>query len=336
MSIYTALEDNAYDDVKDWIASLDRPVNYADFVDMSKAGLSLTDAAVRFTKEYDGKKPFMANMQTRLRFRGLTQPMMVTVLNIWREQMLDSPLTAPEEPDHRPTEPVKLDCGLCGALFDTFDELDGHKADVHGDTVLRKAAVADQGEAVEILQNQESKKGLDLSGLPDGRYAAPDPSGKNDYIFLMVKRRRRTVERKSDYRYSKFVKGNELVLAGTIEVQEWKSDCREWVGQQKPGDVYRGEFEDQLELIMMAPEPLALLFGKLLGYCSRCGKRLTDDVSRQIGLGLDCEKYLAEGYYKKAPKYTFIGTDRPDKEKADPKDARYLPESLKHLAAVKP
>lgn len=226
---------------------------------------------------------------------------------------------------------IKYDCGYCGALFDSFDDLDEHRAAVHGDTVARQAPVADRGTPEEILKNQTSVKGLDLSGLPDGRYAAPDPSGKNDYIFLMIKRRKKTVERKSDYRYSKFIKGNEIVVAGTIEVQEWSSDSREWVGQQKPGDVYRGKYEEQLELLMMMPEPFALLFGRLMGYCSRCGKRLTDEVSRGIGLGLDCEKYLAEGYYKKPPKWTYIGADRPDKDAADPNDEKYLSGQLRHV-----
>jgi hypothetical protein len=175
---------------------------------------------------------------------------------------------------------------------------------------------------MDVLAVTVSRLGLDLSGLPDGRYAAPDMTGVHDNVFLVVKRVRNTVARDRRYTYGKIVTGNEIVLAGTIEVRIWSSDTKEWIGQQKPGDVYRGQREDELKLIMGMPEPFAILFGKLLGYCGRCGKKLTDQVSRDIGLGLECEKQRA--YFRSKPKYSYIGVDRPRPTEANPYDNNYL------------
>jgi len=308
---------NAFIDAQEIAKDMTREFVEADLTQYMEHGVDLLAAAVHFTRQYAGDNRFVVNvLKKRLNQWGtLTQGQARAALNVMRQELCG--INRPNKVENK----RELECFTCHEKFPTWDELNAHKSSQHGSKKAPET-FTDKGDAAPVLEVNTSVKGLDLSNLPDGRYAAPDPSGKNDNIFLVVKRVRKTVHRDRRYNYGKIVTGNEIVVAGTIEVRIWSSDTKEWVGAQKPGDVYRGKFEDQLELIMMMPEPFAILFGRLLGYCGRCGKQLTDQVSRQIGLGLDCEKQRA--YFTSKPKYTYIGTDRPEPAQANPFDEGYL------------
>lgn len=316
------LAQNAFIDAREVVQESERPFVDADLTQHKDHGIDLQLAAEVFIKQYEGEDNFLRNLQGYLKRRGqLTQPQARAALNNWRTEL---------RADMRPDEPVEiklLDCFSCKEQFTSWDDLNAHKSQQHGKQAPPEVFSDNGQEAVAVLDVTTSIKGLDLSGLPDGRYAAPDPSGKNDNIFLMVKRVRVTKPRDRKYEaYGRVVSGNEIVVAGTIEVKEWSSNSKELVGEQKPNDVYRGKYEDQLELIMLMPEQFALLFGRLMGHCCRCGKKLTDQESRDIGLGLECEK--KRNYFREPPKYTFIGQDRPDLEKVDPHDEDYLTKRL--------
>lgn len=149
-----------------------------------------------------------------------------------------------------------------------------------------------------VIAVTTSTLNLDISGLPDGRYAAPDPTGKNDFVFLMVKRVKNPYRRNRRYRWSKFRYGWENVAAGTIEVKEWTSDAKRLLGEQKVNplpfdpevgpEVYRGEFEEELKTILANPEGWAKVFAREKKRCYMCGKSLTDLDSRLRGVGPDC------------------------------------------------
>lgn len=328
------LQQNALADARDVCEAMDRSFVDSDLMQYKAMGVDLPSAAVAFVSTYSGKNSFVRNvLSRRLKSYGqLTGPQCVIALNIMREEHCG---LKHEYGRSRQAEGTGLKCFTCGVSgFPSWDALRQHKADEH-DAEAKPEIIAETGEAKEVLEVTTSIKGLDLSSLPDGRYAAPDPSGKNDHIFLMVKRVRHTHEADRRYRYGKIVTGREVVVAGTIEVREWSSDSKEWIGKQVPGDSYRGQYEDELELVMLMPEPWAILFGRLLGRCCRCGKALTDEVSRNIGLGLECEKYLANAYFRKPPQYTYVGADRPDAEKADPNDALYLSGQLNRYVKQK-
>lgn len=311
-------EENAFIDTRDIAETIGREFVNADISQYKDHGVDLALGAKVFVERYAGKVRFVNQvLKPALKQQGgLTQGQARAALNIMRQEL--GVRSTEETPAYEQTE---MECFVCHQMFPSWDELNAHKSQEHGKQKPPEV-FAEQGEAQAVIEVTASIKGLDLSNLPDGRYCAPDPSGKNDYIFLMVKRVRRTHSRDRRYVYGKIVTGNEVVVAGTIEVKEWSSDSKELIGEQKPGDVYRGKFEDELELIMLMPEPWALLFGKLKGHCCICGKTLTDQVSRDIGMGLECEK--KEKYFYRPPKYSFVGTDRPDKEKIDPNDDKYL------------
>lgn len=322
----TPLEENTYIDAMELAAAMERPFTNADIVQYQEQGLDLQVAAEIYVERFEGEVNFINSVRSYMNRRGnLTGSQARAVLNIMRDDVRGLVSKGRETTTDSRSQELH-ECIICHEEFDRFDDLDLHRKLFHGGEA-RPKVFTDEGQAEEVLEVIESKKGLDLSKLPDGRYAAPDRTGKNDYIFLAVKRVRRTKKVDRRYRYGKIVTGNEVVVAGTIEVRIWSSDTKEWVGQQKPGDVYRGKHEDDLELIMMAPEQWAILFGRLLGFCGRCGKKLTDNESRAIGLGLECEKKRAE--FKSGPKYTYIGKDRPDKDRVNPLDEKYLSGELR-------
>lgn len=324
------LEENAFIDAQEICmshgVSVSRPTGRefvdADLVQYAEHGVNLELAAKFFVRNYEGDNSFVNNvLKVKLgQYRRLTQPQARAALNIMRQELLGI--------KREKCAPKNLACFSCDdGPFATWDELNAHKSQMHGGSKPPEV-LAETGPAEIVIEDNTSTLGLDLSGLPDGRYAAPDPSGDNDYVFLMVTRAKVTKELDRRYRYGKIVTGREIVVAGTISVREWSSDSKEWVGIQRPGDVYRGQFEEQLQLVMMAPELWATLFGRLIGHCCICGKTLTDDVSRNIGMGLDCEK--KQDYFKRV-RYSYIGTDRPEDslDKLDPNDERYLSGELR-------
>jgi hypothetical protein len=314
---------NAFLDAQDIVREHEVPFVSGDLVQHKDHGIDLQAAAGQWLKQYEGTDKFLLSVKDYFtRKGGITQGQAVSVLNNWRKAVrLDQPGTV--------TESKKLECFSCDdGPFDSWDELNAHKSQMHG-KVKPPEVFAEVGEAKAVLEVTDSKMGLDLSNLPDGRYAAPDTSGKHDNVFIMVKRVQVTKPRDRRYEaYGRVISGNEIVVAGTIEVKLWSSDSKELVGEQKPGDVYRGQLEEELDLIMLFPEQMALLFGRLMKHCARCGKKLTDEVSQNIGLGLDCEKYIAQNYFKLPPKYTFIGTSRPTMDKYDPNDEAYLSKKM--------
>jgi hypothetical protein len=193
-------------------------------------------------------------------------------------------------------------------------ELLNHKEHEHGKTVNGKFVHAPgcmnpghtEDEVCEtkvkeeaVIENQTGLLKLDLTDLPDGRYAVPDLSGKNDYVFLMVRRVKKTIWRDKRYVWGKIITGGEWAEAGTIEVKEWSSDAKRLCGQQKPGDYYRGEFEVELKYVLAGPEPWSRLFGQMVGCCGRCGKTLTDEISRSDGFGPEC--ITKTGYWTTRP-----------------------------------
>lgn len=316
------IEENAFYDAQQLCERKEDQFFASDLSQANDHGIDLNAAARFFVRNYSGTNRFVNNvLKVRLsQYNGMTQSQATTALNIMREEHLGI--------ERIKKESQGLTCFTCDAgLFDTWDELNAHKSQMHGKAPVPEV-LAETGPAQVVIEDNTSKLGLDLSDLPDGRYAAPDPSGKNDYIFLMVKRVQKTKEADRRYNYGVIVTGREIVVAGTIEVREWSSDMKEWVGVQRPGDVYRGQFETELDLIMLMPEFWARLFGTKIGKCCICGKTLTDDLSREIGMGLDCEK--KENYFRTRP-YSYIGRDRPaDKMKdIDPNDERYLSGELK-------
>lgn len=288
------LKENLLRDVEDLVTQMDDEFTDQDVTE-NTYGVDLMVAAVHYAETYNGKSDFMGSMKAKLlAFGKLTPAQARAVLNILRQEKLG---IAPVQPER--DRAVK--CFTCGENYPNMNDLLDHKERDHNG---RKPMVLEPetGEMIEekrVIANTTSALKLDLSSLPDGRYAAPDLTGEKSFIFIMVRRQRKRVYRNRRYIYGKVLTGSEWVEAGTIEVKEWSSDSKRLCGEQRPGGLYEGEFELQLRAIMAGPEPWSRLFGQQIGHCGICGKTLTDDISRSDGFGPECIKKIDtnKGYF---------------------------------------
>lgn len=205
--------------------------------------------------------------------------------------------TAPSSPSTRPVH--EYECRPCGLKFgevgkrEAWNDWTDHKHVKHGGRPRIGSPV---------IPIRESKLNLDLSGLPDGNYAFPnpDPTASHDHLYFQVKRQRKRAYRDRLYVWGHKTRGGEWVEAGTIEVREWSSDTKRLFGEHKLDDVYRGEHEEVLQKIMEDPREASVLFGRKIGKCGICGKTLTDDLSLAHGIGPECRK--KPRYFTEAPK----------------------------------
>ena len=109
--------------------------------------------------------------------------------------------------------------------------------------------------------------GLDLTTLYGGRYAA-------------------TIDGVT--KFFKIDKATEGKWAGWVFVKIQASDDLHRQGSQKPGAAYKGASEDYLRAIVANEEAAFALYGHELGACGVCGRTLTDEVSRERGIGPVC------------------------------------------------
>ncbi len=67
------------------------------------------------------------------------------------------------------------------------------------------------------------------------------------------------------------------------------------LGSARPGQQYIGQFENLIKRILDDPMAAMKLYGQEIGECGDCGRRLTNEESRKIGIGPICE---AKGAFK--------------------------------------
>lgn len=193
-------------------------------------------------------------------------------------------------------------CFTCNVNIVGIDALYAHREKEHGTRPPASYRAPTPGTAVAtslptppagkpVLPAYVPKLNLDLSVLPDGRYAIePTPTNGLASPWFVIKR---TVKRRY-YRSGRFIwgrvgRGGEYVDPGRIEVRVQVGDTKELIGEQKKGEVvYYGEREELLAEVLAAPADAMRRYGVLLGVCSYCGRSLTDDLSRMRGIGPDC------------------------------------------------
>lgn len=73
--------------------------------------------------------------------------------------------------------------------------------------------------------------------------------------------------------------------AGSVFVNKFKSDARQWIPM--------AEQKALRNLIMEAPETARMRFAEETRHCYACGRRLTDAESRDRGIGPECLKLRA-------------------------------------------
>lgn len=315
--VENALAENAYIEVQEWLLSMNDDVIDADVLEYSnKLHIDIPKGAMYFVRTFGGNNSFIDSLKGQLVRKGtLSIPQMRAALNVLKREMTKGTIqiarkdgrVAPipmverpveyrphadkvEEGQDQPDELHRTRCYTCNKYFSNFNAVKAHKAVAH----------FKGGAPVAVLKDNEVEDTkLDLSKLPDGRYAINDPSKANDFLFFAVKTIKRRAYRDRKYRYGKFRVGHEWIEVGTIEVRLWSQDAKKLVGAQNPGRGYRGEYVDQLVKIMEHHEAWALVFASMIGRCSICGKTLTDDNSRDLAIGPECFKKWGHEYFKK-------------------------------------
>jgi hypothetical protein len=130
--------------------------------------------------------------------------------------------------------------------------------------------------AARVAQHQEvtptstPDDALDLRSLPSGYYAVPDGDTR-------LKLRVNNV-RNADSRWYGWV----FVDDGAEYGHQQK------YGSQKPGQPYRGKCVEQLRAILADPRAASAAYGRLVGRCGVCGRKLEDADSVAAGIGPVC------------------------------------------------
>lgn len=110
---------------------------------------------------------------------------------------------------------------------------------------------------------------LDITKLPSGMYAVP---GGDTRLKIRVSRPKDT---------SKW--------AGFIFVDDGAEyGSRQKYGRQAPGKSYTGMVQDQLRAILADPMAASAAYGRLVGACGVCGRKLEDEESVARGIGPIC------------------------------------------------
>lgn len=124
---------------------------------------------------------------------------------------------------------------------------------------------------------------IDLTALPDSRYASVDDKGR--VWFFLIKRRK-----KDSTNW-----GWKRLYAGDIEVKRYESDNLNMIGVQKvsQSENFRTwsnftHHADDMRYILANPAGAAKLYAVESQHCYVCGKKLTDPESIRRGIGPDC------------------------------------------------
>lgn len=126
-------------------------------------------------------------------------------------------------------------------------------------------------------------EGLDISSIPSGMYADPNPEDPNNRLKVKV-------NNFIDQLNSKW-KGWVFVNDGA----EYGSQRK--YGAQRPSSpsnpqYYQGQIADVLERIKANPVAAMVAYGHLTGTCGRCGRKLEDEESVRIGIGPVCARHM--------------------------------------------
>lgn len=137
--------------------------------------------------------------------------------------------------------------------------------------ILRCKARA-EAEAQDTLSSEVGA--LDLTSLPDGTtHFAVEVEGALRFL-----------------RVDKVVDGG---WQGWIFVKEQHSENYTRLGKQRPGGTYIGSAKAELSAILADPMVAAVRYGKALGRCAVCHTTLTEEKSRELGIGPVCRKRFA-------------------------------------------
>lgn len=142
----------------------------------------------------------------------------------------------------------------------------------YGDWTPKQRAAVDKCVARDVeraaKRAAEPGSGLDLSNVISGMYAVP---GGDTRLKVRI----------DNVASSKW--------AGWVFVKDGASyGAGKRYGSQKPGEQYRGDIVEELKAIAADPFEASKAYGKLVGRCGACGRKLEDEKSIEMGIGPIC------------------------------------------------
>lgn len=133
-----------------------------------------------------------------------------------------------------------------------------------GSLTERQVAAVRRNLEVQTQASNVEMPGLDLSSLPDGRYAVPDGDTR---LKIRISRR-----------------DGRIIVADAAHYGRGKY----YGAQPKYPGLYRGKIQEQLQEILKDPVAAIAAYGHLTGTCGICGRPLEDAESVARGIGPVC------------------------------------------------
>lgn len=306
------LATNIWVDVRDILATTPHDLTFEDLHALEDCGLEPPLAAQGFLLTDYKWNSFLDKMKRQLleQARKLSEPQVLATLRIAREQV--------QGIESDPERAAGM-CRECGHYNATLTDQLKHRHEAHGwepefgsveQAIVAPTVVTSSDEA--FVPVGDVPRGCYAIGLAANLVSKPDIKPQMDsylerkilsqggFVFLKVEYLKKPTHRNRRFVYGKNITGSQMLPAGTLEFRFWESDRKELIGYQEPGGPYVGKYRFLLDMIGENPEAWGPLFAMLKKHCPVCWKSLTDDTSRALGIGPDCEKRWGslENYYK--------------------------------------
>lgn len=148
--------------------------------------------------------------------------------------------------------------------------------------VLRCKTSDEERAARTVTRTEErvrNQTGRDLTALPVGRtYAAVD-NDSGSVTFLILDRP---------------AAGSKW--SGWVFVKQQVGGEETRLGAQRPGETYVGQWANLIDKVLADPTAAVARYGLELGICGVCARVLTNEESRELGIGPVCRAKLEGGY----------------------------------------
>lgn len=128
--------------------------------------------------------------------------------------------------------------------------------------------------------------GRDLTVLPYGRTYAAVENDEGAVTFLIFDRPETLDRNKQPNKWHGWVFVKQFI-GGVGEGQR--------LGSQKPGETYSGQWANLVDKVLADPMGAVKRFGHELGRCGVCFLPLTNEESREAGIGPVCARRMEEG-----------------------------------------
>jgi hypothetical protein len=137
----------------------------------------------------------------------------------------------------------------------------------------------------EARAKERKQTGRDLTVLPYGRTYAAVENEQGSLTFLIF-----------DRPGEKDRHGNPSRWHGWVFVKQFIGGVGEGqrLGSQRPGETYSGQWPTLVDAVIADPMGAVQRFGRELGICGICNLPLTNEESREFGIGPVCRSKIGE------------------------------------------